>query len=230
MCMGVSLYDPQQHRSHTFLYGEDPGVVCLSYTALTLWSQGYPDQALTSMHAALTLAQEHTQRFSLARALVLGAILHQFRREGHLVQERAEAAITLSTEQGFPHWLAVGTFLRGWALAAQGQGAEGVAQMHQGLAARRAAGAELGRPLLLALLAEAYRGMGQAEEGLTLVAEALAVVNNSGERHWEAELYRLKGELLLEQAGTRHQANGSRQPWGEAEACFHQPLDIARRQ
>jgi predicted ATPase len=102
--------------------------------------------------------------------------------------------------------------------------------MHQGLAARRAAGAELGRPLLLALLAEAYRGMGQAEEGLTLVAEALAVVNNSGERHWEAELYRLKGELLLEQAGTRHQANGSRQPWGEAEACFHQPLDIARRQ
>jgi predicted ATPase len=157
-------------------------------------------------------------------------MLHQFRREGQLFQEQAEAAITLSTEQGFPHWLAVGTLLRGWALAAQGQGAEGVAQMHQGLAARRAAGAELGRPLLLALLAEAYRGMGQAEEGLALVAEALAVVNNSGERHWEAELYRLKGELLLEQGGTRRQANGNRQPWGEAEACFHQALDIARYQ
>jgi predicted ATPase len=115
-------------------------------------------------------------------------------------------------------------------LAAQGQEAEGVAQMHQGWAARRAAGAELGRPLWLALLAEAYRGMAQAEEGLALVAEALAVVNNSGERHWEAELYRLKGELLLEQAGTRRQANGNRQPWGEAEACCHQALDIARRQ
>jgi predicted ATPase len=191
---GVSLYDPQQHHSHVFLYGEDPGVVCLSYAAMALWSQGYPDQALTSMHAALTLAQEHTQRFSLARALFLGAMLHQFRRERQLVQERAEAAITLSTEQGFPHWLAAGTLLRGWALAAQGQGAEGVAQMHQGWAARRAAGAELGRPFWLTLLAEAYRGMGQAEEGLALVAEALAVVNNNGERHWEAELYRLKGE------------------------------------
>jgi predicted ATPase len=227
---GMSLYDPQQHRSHAFLYGEDPGVVCLSYAALALWSQGYPDQALTSMHAALTLAQEHTQRFSLARALVYGALLHQFRREGQLVQERAEAAITLSTEQGFPHWLAVGTFLRGRALAAQGQGAEGVAQMQQGLAARLAAGAELGRPLYLALLAQAYRGMGQAKEGLALLAQALIVVNNSGERHWEAELYRLKGELLLEQAGTRRQANGSRQPWGEAEACFHHALAVARRQ
>jgi len=226
----MSLYDPQQHHSHVFLYGEDPGVVCLSYAAMALWSQGYPDQALTRMHAALTLAQEHTQRFSLARALVLGAILHQFRWEGHLVQERAEAAITLSTEQGFPHWLAVGTFLRGWALAAQGQGAEGVAQMHQGLAARRAAGAELGRPLLLALLAEAYRGMGQAEEGLALVAEALAVVNNNGERHWEAELYRLKGEQLLAQAGTRRKAKGKKQLWGEVEACCHQALDIARYQ
>src|SRR5262245_51472612 len=103
-------------------------------------------------------------------------------------------------------------------------------QMRQGLAARRAAGAELGRPLYLALLAEAYRGMRQAEEGLALVAEALAVVNNSGDRHWKAELYRLKGEMLLEQAGTRRQANGSRQPWGEAEACFHHALAVARRQ
>jgi predicted ATPase len=227
---GVSLYDPQQHRFHAVLYGEDPGVVCLSYTALALWSQGYPDQALTSMHAALTLAQEQTHRFSLARALVLGAILHKFRREGHLVQQRAEAAITLSTEQGFPHWLAMGTFLRGWALAAQGQGAEGMVQMRQGLAARRAAGAELGRPLLLTLLAEAYGGIGQAKEGLALLAEALIVVNNSRERHWEAELYRLKGELLLAQAGKRRKAKGNRQPWGEVEACFHQALDIARRQ
>jgi class 3 adenylate cyclase/predicted ATPase len=227
---GVSLYDPQQHRSHAFLYGEDPGVACLSYAALTLWSQGYPDQALTSMHTALTLAQEHTHRFSLARALALGTMLHQCRREGQLGQERAEAAITLSTEQGFPHWLALGTFQRGWALAVQGQGAEGIAQMHQGLATRRAAGAELGRPLMLALLAEAYGGLGQAEEGLALLAEALAVVNNSRERHWKAELYRLKGELLLEQAGTRRQANGSRQPWGEAEACFHHALAVARRQ
>jgi predicted ATPase len=151
-------------------------------------------------------------------------MLHQFRWEEQLVQERAEAAMTFSTEQGFPHWLALGTFLRGWALAAQGQGAEGMAQMRHGLAARRAAGAELGRPLSLALMAEVYGGMGQAEEGLALVAEALTVVNNSGERHWEAELYRLKGELLLNAEG------GVRKAALTAEECFHQALAMARRQ
>ena len=217
---GASLYDPQQHRSHAFLYGEDPGVACLSYAALTLWSQGYPDQALTSIQGALTLAQEHPHRFSLARALISAAWLHQLRREGRLGQEWAEAAMTLSTEQGFPHWLVVGTLIRGWALAAQGQGAEGIAQMHQAVAARRAAGAKLVLPYWLAMLAEAYGGMRQAAEGLVLVAEALAVVNTTGERHWEAELYRLKGELLLHAAD--HEA--------EAEACFQQTLAVARRQ
>ena len=129
--------------------------------------------------------------------------------------------MTLSTEQGFSHWLVVGTLMRGWALAAQGQEAEGIAQMHQALAARRAAGAELGRSCWLTLLAEAYGGMGQAEEGLALLAEALAVVNNSRECHWEAELYRLRGELLLKRPVSDEQ---------QAEACFSQALDIARHQ
>jgi len=83
---------------------------------------------------------------------------------------------------------------------------------------------------MLALLAEAYGGLGQAEKGLALLAEALAVVNNSRERHWEAELYRLRGELLLVPEGKRRRAKGKRQPWGEAETCFRQALDIARRQ
>src|SRR5262249_56746045 len=88
---GVSLYDPQQHRSHAFLYGEDPGVACLSYAALTLWSQGYPDQALTRIQGALTLAQEHPHRFSLARALISAAWLHQLRRGRRHVPHAAEA-------------------------------------------------------------------------------------------------------------------------------------------
>ena len=126
------------------------------------------------------------------------ALLHQFRREGQAAQERAEAVIALSTEQGFPFWLAWGTIVRGWALAEQGQGEEGIAQMRQGLAAWRATGAEMARPYCLALLAEAYGKVGQAEEGLTVLAEALAVVDKTGERFYEAELYRLKGELTLQ--------------------------------
>ena len=122
-----------------------------------------------------------------------------------------------------------GTIFRGWALAqrspepgpGQGQGEEGMAQMQQGLAAWRATGAEVFRPYGLALLAEASAKVGQHEAGLTLLAEALAVANDTGERRWEAELYRLKGELLLARAA-EHDA--------EAETCFRQALDIARRQ
>src|SRR5207249_11952479 len=81
---GIALYDPQQHRSHAFLYGQDPGVAGLSYTAGVLWYLGYPDQALKRSHEALTLARELSHSFSLAYALDLAAAwLHQLRREGH---------------------------------------------------------------------------------------------------------------------------------------------------
>ena len=119
---GMALYDPRQHRSLAFLYGgEDPGVICFCYAARVLWYLGYPDQALGRINEALALAQELSHPHSLAVALWQAAALHQHRREGQAAQERAEAAIKLSTEQGFPHILAYGTSLRGWALAEQGQ-------------------------------------------------------------------------------------------------------------
>jgi predicted ATPase len=218
---GVALYDPQQHRSHAFVYGQDPCVACQGYAAMPIWALGYPDQARQSTNEALTLAQELTHPFSLAFALTVAAVAHQFRREVQAVQERAEALMTLSTEQGFPYWLAYGTILRGWALTAQGEGAEGIAQMCQGLVAYRATGAEIHRPYFLGLLAEAYGKVGQPEEGLTVLVEALETVNKTEERNWEAELHRGKGELLLMQQG---------QKVGEAEECFRQALDTARRQ
>jgi predicted ATPase len=218
---GMALYDPQRHRSHAFVYGQDPAIMCRSFAAQPIWVLGYPDQALQSIHEALTLAQELTHPFSLALALVHAAIVHQFRREAQAVQERAQALITLSTEQGFPHWLAYGIILRGWALALRGEGAEGIAQVRQGLVAYRALGAELQRPIFLSLLAEAYGEVRQPEEGLTMLVEALAIGDKTGDRHWEAELHRRKGELLLMQ---------QMQNAGEAEECFRQALDTARRQ
>jgi predicted ATPase len=182
---------------------------------------GYPDQALQSIHEALTLAQELTHPFSLVYALNMAVLVHHFRREVQAVQERAEALIGLSTEQGFPMWLAYGTIMRGWALTAQGEGAEGIAQMRQGLVAHRATGAEIQRPYFLSLLAEAHGEVGQPEEGLTALVEALAIVDNTGERYWEAELHRRKGEFLLMKQG---------QKVGEAEECFRQALETARRQ
>jgi predicted ATPase/class 3 adenylate cyclase len=218
---GAALYDPQQHRSHAFEYGQDPGAACLSLAAWPIWGLGYPDQALQSIDKALTLAQEAAHPFSLAYALTWASTVSQLRREAKALQERTEALITLCSERGFPFFLAFGTILRGWAITAQGAGAEGIAQVHQGLVAYRATGSELHRPYFLSLLAEAYGKVGKPEEGLTVLDEALAIVDNTEERNWEVELHRLKGELLLMKQGQ----NGD-----EAEKCFRKALDIARRQ
>src|SRR5229473_2238241 len=142
---GLALYNPQKHNPQVSGDLLDRRVPCLYYAALALWHLGYPDQALKRSQAALTLAQELSHPFSLAFALQSVATLYELRREAQNAQEEAEALMTLCTEQGFAAYLAWGTFHRGWALAAQGQEEEGIAQMQQGLAALRAAGTEVGR-------------------------------------------------------------------------------------
>jgi predicted ATPase len=189
--------------------------------AWTLWALGYPEQAVQAGDRALTLASELAHPASLAATLSYAAVLHQFRREEASVQQMAEALIALSTEQGDAERLARGTILRGWALFVQGQGAEGIVQMRQGLAALQTTGGQVRRPLFQALLAEAYGAVGQVEAGLQLLAEALAAVEQTGGRFYEAELHRLQAELLLQQTAA---------PWGEAEASLQQALELAHRQ
>ena len=218
---GIALYDPQQHRSHAFLYGQDPGVGCRIFAAWTLWYLGYPGQAMQRSQEALLLAQELSHPYSLVWALNFVARLHQCRREGPVAQERAETAIALCTEQGFGLYLAGGTILRGWALAAQGEGTEGVSQMRRGLAAWRATGSELTVSYSLALLAEGYGEIGEPSEGLSVLAEAFVSAHRTGDRFYEAELYRLNGELLLRQAVSAEQ---------KAEAHFRQALAVACHQ
>ena len=222
---GIALYDPPKHRSYAFLSSHDPGSCCLSHEAQTLWLLGYPDQALDRMHEALSLAQELSHPLSLALALIFAARVHQFCRDLQAAYERAEAMVALSSEQGFTQWLAMGTIWRGWVLAEQGQEEEGIAQMGQGLAAWRATGSEIERPHFLALLAEAYGKVGQTEEGLTMLAEALAHVNKTGEGYYEAEIYRLKGELTLQS-----KVQGPKPQVEEAEACFLKAIKITQKQ
>jgi predicted ATPase len=219
---GVRLYDPQRHRLHAARYtGHDPGACCRMLTALSHWLLGYPDQAVASSQAAVDLAQRLDHPFSLAVALSFAAMLHHCRREAPLAQARAEATMTLAIEQAFPQQLERGRLLRGWALAAHGHGEEGITQIRQALAADQSTGAMRDRPYHLALLAEASAGMGQTTEGQEALAEALALLATSGVRWWEAELHRLRGELLL-----RH----SVAPPGEPEACFQQALAVAHAQ
>jgi predicted ATPase len=219
---GIALYDAKQHRASAFLYGQDASVVCSSQAAATLSLLGYPDQGLTQSQEAVTFAQQIAHPFSLSFALSFAAVFHQLRRDRHTAQAYAEAAISLTTDQGFPHWRAYSAILRAWALAQQaGQAQEGVEQIKQGLRAYRATGAELWRPYLLALLAEAHGTIGEPEAGLMALAEALTLADTTGERWYESEIYRLKGELLLQQH-TDNQA--------ESEHCFQQAISIARSQ
>jgi class 3 adenylate cyclase/predicted ATPase len=232
----MALYSPAQHRLLVSHYGIDLGVIGLAQAAMALSGLGYPDQARVSLHKALALAQEVLHPFSRTFALYFAAIFHHIWREEQRAQEQAEAMMALATEQGFALFVAGGTCWRGWALAMQGQTEVGIVQMQQGLAAWRATGGELAVPSLLALLAEAYGQAGRPEEGLAALTEALALVDTSGECWYEAELYRLKGELLR-QSGVRGpgspvstSASGRWTPDADAEACFRQALDIARRQ
>src|SRR5262249_30870740 len=218
---GLRLYEPQRHRFHAAHYTEhDPGVCCHFMSAQSLWLLGYPDQAVASSQAALDLAQQIAHPFSLALALFYAAILHHYRREAPLTQARAEAMMTLAIEQDFPRQLERGRLIRGWALAARGHGEEGIAQIRQALATYPT-GSTRDRLYYLALLAEACAEVGQTAEGLEALAEPPAMLAKSGGHCCEAELYRLRGELLLQ---------CSMAPQGEAEACFQQALDVARRQ
>jgi predicted ATPase len=191
------------------------------YAGWTLWLLGYPDQALERSNQGLTLAQNLEHPYTLARGLYWTALLHQLRREWQVVSERAETMITVATAQQVALMLAVGPIMRGWALAMQGQGGEGLTQLCQGLDAYRATGAAFQRPHFLSMLAEVQRSLGQPEAGLTALREALTLVETTGERYYEAELYRLQGALLLQHAAPEV---------SHAETCFQQALEIARRQ
>ena len=226
----VALYDLQQHRALAYRFGEDLGVACLAHAALALWVLGYADQALHRIQEALALGQALLHPHSLALALLLATWFHQLRREGQTALERAEAGIELAQEHGFPHILSQCMVWRGWAMVRQGQKAAGIAQMRQSLAALRATGIELGQSYYPTLFAEAYGHGGQADEALAVLATALALVETTGGRWWEAELQRLKGELLLAPAGTGHQGEGTRAKVADAETCLRQALEVARRQ
>jgi predicted ATPase len=221
---GLVLYDPTKHGTLTMVYGEDPGISFLTYAAVTLWCLGYPDRALRSVQAARWLAEELSHPFNLARALYFAAFTHLCRREEQLTRELAEALMKLSSEQGFALLLHGGMILHGWCLAMQGEATEGMDQMRQGLSGWQATGALSHRPYQLALLAEVLGSKGRIEDGLAALEEALALATASGERFLEAELHRLRGELLLERAGAALQVGD------EVEACFLQALEVARRQ
>jgi class 3 adenylate cyclase/tetratricopeptide (TPR) repeat protein len=245
---GLALHNRQQHRSVILNRGVDSEVVGCVWLAWTLWILGYPDCALAKNREALHLAQQLSHTYSLACALFFSALFHACRREAQDALERLDVGMALSKEQGFGRWWAGGMMVRGWVLAEQGLVEEGIGQLEQGLAAWKALGGELALPDYLVRLAEAYGKGGRTHEGLRVLEEAQALVCKNAERRFEAELFRVKGELLLQQA--RERVSGQTAPAetsmmveieGEggtqvlpfqaaAELCLRQAIHVARQQ
>jgi predicted ATPase/class 3 adenylate cyclase len=212
-----------QHSMLLSSGGQDPRTSCLTWLALDLWALGYPDQARQRGEEGVTLAQQLAHPFNLTVVFNQWLRLQHFCRTLHLplAVEHAETSRRLAHEHGFVQQMANETYRQGLLLAQQGQLQEGIAHMQQGWVAYRATGANVRQPMYLAPLAEAYGQAGQVDEGLQVLAEALIYVEQSGECWWEAELHRLKGELLLLQSSDNR---------AEAAASFQQALAIAQRQ
>jgi predicted ATPase len=216
-----TLYDSQHHHTYVTLFGVDIGVFTLAYMSHALWNLGYPEQAVQRSHQALALAEERQHPFSKALAQAYAAMLQQFRREPHTANAHAEVATALCIEHDFAYYRAWAMIIQGWCLWRRGQPEAGVAQMQEGITALRATGGEVRLSYYFALLAEGHGEDHKLEVGLRLLTEAFAHQVTTQERWTEAELYRLKGELLLKQTPPDEQ---------QVEACFQQALAIACRQ
>ncbi len=218
----ITSYDPAVHGGYAFRYGgADPGAGSASLLARTLFALGYPDQAIGQIEQGVDLARKLAHPLSEAYALFSAAGVHQLRGEPKTAQEHAEATIEIAKDRGFALYVGWAGVLRGWAMFEQGGSAEAIAEIRKGIDASRATGAGLLVPYFLTLLAGAHGQLGQAEDGLVATAEGLADVARTGERLWEAELHRLKGQLLFE-------SNSANE--GEAEVCFHRAIEIAHSQ
>jgi predicted ATPase len=176
---------------------------------------------------SLALAQQLAHPNSLAFALLIAAQVEQLRLQELKVQVHAEAAVELSTEQGFQSSLANGWILRGWALAAEGNFDEGLEQLHQGLAAYRATGAAIFVTHFLGLLADALYRAGKAAEALPVLDEALQLAQDTQEGFYEAELYRLRGDCLLAASGAPESGTAAPET---PEDCFLKAIGVARGQ
>jgi len=218
---GLALYDPDAHGAHAYSYGVEPSVALGVYTAWTSWFLGFPTAALERAEDVCRRASASGHPYSLAQALVFACYVHQSRRDPQKTMERADSALVVAGEQGFPVWAALMAILRGWSLVMLEKSSGGLDELRSGLAAYRSTGAEVAETYLLSLLAEAEAAVGLHDQALATVDQALRSVARTGIRCWESELNRLNGQIVLE----RDRANE-----GAAEASLRRAIEIAQVQ
>jgi len=222
----LALYDRTRYAHHALVYGQDPAIVALTYGAWTRCCLGYPHQALRQAQEALTLSEQLAHPYSRAIAMTYMTVQYQFWGDVEGCQRQAAATMELTRAYGFTLWLASATFLHGWATAAQGDFENGMNQMQEGIDLFRATGAELGAAYFAGLLAERLGKVGQTEIGIAVMGEAFDLLERTQDRWCEAELYRLKAELLAQVNDPAIWTLLGQTP----EECYQQALTVARRQ
>lgn len=215
----MSIYEPRKHSSLIFSLGQDLKATNMTWAALNLWLRGYPDRARKMSQDTLALGRELAHPYTMCHVLAMALDICYFCGDMKTLQELIEELLTLATEYGFLFYIPAATCGRGLSLLEQGQTADGIAQLHQGLITARAMGTEVHGPYAHTMLAEAYRKAGQVEEGLSALNEGLALVEKTGERYYEAELHRLKGELLLAQGADE----------AEVERQYRKAIEVANQ-
>jgi len=198
---GIALYDPQHHSSHAFLFGQDPGVSCLCWHALTEWHLGRPDRAITSGERAIELARQIGHPFSLSYAMNFKAFAHQLRREPGATARFAAEGMNCAREQGLTQMMAMGQMLDAWGRAHLGGGDEAVTDLQKGLALWRSTGSRLVCPYWSGLLASALREAGRLDEAMVVLADAMTEAETMEEVWFRSELCVLKASLTAASAG-----------------------------
>src|SRR4030095_11867298 len=210
------LYDHSRHAPHVFLYGS---ILNRMHLGRALTYLGYPDQGHALAMGGLRGADKFRHPLGLCNALSVAVSIEAFHRNTQSVTEMSERMLLLADEHGLPYYAAIGTIMRGWAHAIDGDVEEGCTQIRAGLAAQRSVETEQQRAYYLVLMAEAMCAVGRVEDGLQVVEEAFEAVDRTDEHCCEAELYRIQGELLTQS-----------QRWNAAEGALHRAFDIARTQ
>lgn len=219
----AALYDPEKHRAHAFMFGQDPGVICKAYGALAIWLLGYPEAAQKQSAEAIQMSQALSPN-SQSVALHFAAMVLHLCRDERKSRRYAEACAAIAGEHGFPFWLAGSTVIGGWALAAGGDAQVGIDRLKQGIADWRATGSVTYLTYYFGLLADSLFAKGEPEEALRAIDEGLALVEITDERMVEAELHRLRGLVRQQLAGN------DPAKLKEAEADFRHALQIASQQ
>ena len=218
----VDLYCPDRHGRHALVYGaHDPGTCARMNLALLLLLRGLPDQSQAHAEQGLALARSLQHPQTLLQTIRMAADLHSLRREPSATADLAAELLQLSTKHGSAVGLANATLLGGWARIMQGEQADGLRDVQEGLRLWRQTGSKLHVPQRLACVAEFFVTAGQPQLAWSLLEEAFGAAARFSERFFASELHRLKGDLLLV-------CDDGRQD--QARACFQQALTIAREQ